>query len=194
MKGLDWAAAKDARIINMSFAGPADVMLREMLLRAHARGIVLSAAVGNAGPRSPPLYLADPNVIGVMATDADDKLLPQASRGSQVAVAAPGVQVFAFARWQLSTDHRHVGGRGARERCCGATACAQGCSQAWRHTPSLGSFGTEDFRPAARCRRRRDRCLRRGQFREVIQRRRSPGSALLRAPRHIPLHRRPAAV
>jgi subtilisin family serine protease len=32
-------------------------------------------------------------VIGVTATDADDKLLPQANRGPQVAVAAPGVDV-----------------------------------------------------------------------------------------------------
>jgi len=94
LKGLDWAASKNARIINMSFAGPADSMLRDMLAKAHARGIVLIAAVGNAGPRSPPLYpAADPDVIGVTATDADDKLLPQANRGPQVAVAAPGVQV-----------------------------------------------------------------------------------------------------
>jgi hypothetical protein len=94
LKGLDWAASKNARIVNMSFAGPADPMLRDMLSKAHARGIVLIAAVGNAGPRSPPLYpAADRDVIGVTATDADDKLLPQANRGPQVAVAAPGVQV-----------------------------------------------------------------------------------------------------
>lgn len=94
LKGLDWAASKNARIVNMSFAGPADPALRDMLVAAHARGIVLIAAVGNAGPRSPPLYpAADRGVIGVTATDADDKLLPQANRGPQVAVAAPGVQV-----------------------------------------------------------------------------------------------------
>jgi subtilisin family serine protease len=78
----------------MSFAGPADTMFRDMLAKAHARGIVLIAAVGNAGPRSPPLYpAADADVIGVTATDADDKLLAQANRGPQVAVSAPGVQV-----------------------------------------------------------------------------------------------------
>ena len=94
LKGLDWAASKNARIVNMSFAGPPDPMFRDMLAKAHARGIVLIAAVGNAGPHSPPLYpAADPDVIGVTATDADDKLLPQANRGPQVTVAAPGVQV-----------------------------------------------------------------------------------------------------
>jgi hypothetical protein len=98
LKGLDWAAAKNARVVNMSFAGPADPMLSDMLSKAYARGIVLIAAVGNAGPRSPPLYpAADRHVIGVTATDSDDKLLPQANRGSQVVVAAPGVDVLADA-------------------------------------------------------------------------------------------------
>ena len=77
LKGLDWAASRDARIVNMSFAGPTDPVLRDMMAKAHAHGIVLIAAVGNSGPRSPPLYpAAYREVIGVTATDADDKLLP----------------------------------------------------------------------------------------------------------------------
>jgi subtilisin family serine protease len=98
LKAVDWAASKNARIVNMSFAGPADAMLQEMLMKANARGMVLIAAVGNAGPRSPPLYpAADSGVIGVTATDAEDKLMPQANRGPQVAVAAPGVEILATA-------------------------------------------------------------------------------------------------
>jgi subtilisin family serine protease len=98
LKSVDWAASKNARIINMSFAGPPDDLLREMLARANARGIVLIAAVGNAGPRSPPLYpAADAGVIGVTATDVDDRLMEQANRGPQVAVAAPGVEILAVA-------------------------------------------------------------------------------------------------
>jgi subtilisin family serine protease len=98
MKGLDWAASQNARVVNMSFAGPADRMFAEMLAKAHRRGMVLIAAVGNAGPRSPPLYpAAYRNVVGVTATDADDKLMPQAVRGRQVAVAAPGVDILAAA-------------------------------------------------------------------------------------------------
>jgi subtilisin family serine protease len=107
LKGLDWAASRNARIVNMSFAGPSDPLLREMLGKAHARGMVLIAAVGNAGPRSPPLYpAAYPDVIGVTATDADDRLLPQANRGPQVAVAAPGVNILAAApddKYQITT-------------------------------------------------------------------------------------------
>lgn len=96
LKGLDWAAGQNARIVNMSFAGPADAMIREMIAAAYARGIVLIAAVGNAGPKSPPLYpAAYSGVIGVTATDANDKLLPVANRGAQVVVAAPGVEILA---------------------------------------------------------------------------------------------------
>jgi subtilisin family serine protease len=98
LKSLDWAASRNARIVNMSFAGPPDPMLQEMLRVANARGIVLVAAVGNAGPNSPPLYpAADAAVIGVTATDAEDRLMPQANRGPQVSVAAPGVEIMAAA-------------------------------------------------------------------------------------------------
>ncbi len=94
LKGLDWAAGKGARVMNMSFAGPADPMVRNMLSRVHAHGIVMIAAVGNAGANSPPLYpAAYPSVIGVTATGADDQLLPQANRGPQVAVSAPGIEI-----------------------------------------------------------------------------------------------------
>jgi Subtilase family len=107
LKGLDWAAAHHARIVNMSFAGPGDPMLGEMLSKAYARGMVLIAAVGNAGPNAPPLYpAADPHVIGVTATDADDQVLSVANRGAQVTVAAPGVSVLSDApgdNYQLST-------------------------------------------------------------------------------------------
>ncbi len=94
LKGLDWAAANHARIINMSFAGPSDPAIRRSLESAHEKGIVLVAAAGNAGPKSPPLYpAADPNVIAVTATDDEDKLFPLSNRGRHIAVAAPGAQI-----------------------------------------------------------------------------------------------------
>jgi len=94
IKGLDWAVEQGARVVNMSFAGPADPRLRDALAKASRRGIVLIAAAGNAGPRSPPLYpAADPAVIAVTATDINDALFVGANRGSHIAVAAPGVDV-----------------------------------------------------------------------------------------------------
>jgi subtilisin family serine protease len=94
LKGLDWAVVHDARVINMSFAGPADPVIHRSLEAAHKKGIVLVAAAGNAGAKSPPLYpAADPNVIAVTATDADDKLFVQSNRGNHIAIAAPGAQI-----------------------------------------------------------------------------------------------------
>jgi subtilisin family serine protease len=91
----------------MSFAGPKDPALERALKAAHDRNVVLVAAVGNAGPRSPPLYPgADPNVIGVTATDENDKIFSGANRGRQVALAAPGVDILVPApegTYQLTT-------------------------------------------------------------------------------------------
>jgi hypothetical protein len=107
LKGLDWAVRKGARIINMSFAGPFDPMLQEALKRASASDVLLVAAAGNAGPKSPPLYPgADPHVIAVTATDGDNNLFAEASRGRHVSVAAPGVGVLVAApdaTYQLTT-------------------------------------------------------------------------------------------
>jgi subtilisin family serine protease len=92
--GIDWAIAKGARVINMSFAGPYDPILQVALKKAHDKGIVLIAAAGNQGPKSPPLYpAADENVIAVTAVDVNNKLLAQANRGPHIALASPGVDV-----------------------------------------------------------------------------------------------------
>jgi hypothetical protein len=91
---IDWAAGEGARVVNMSFAGPSDPALERVLAAAHQRNIVLVAAAGNAGPKSPPLWpAADPNVIAVTATDYDDHLFAMANRGKHVAIAAPGVDI-----------------------------------------------------------------------------------------------------
>ena len=91
---IDWATGQGARVINMSFAGPSDPALERVLAAAHQKNVVLVAAAGNAGPKSPPLWpAADPNVIAVTATDYDDRLYPMANRGKHVAIAAPGVDI-----------------------------------------------------------------------------------------------------
>jgi subtilisin family serine protease len=93
-KGIVWAIGHGARVINMSFVGPRDPSIEQRLGQARTEGIVLIAAVGNAGPKSEPLYpAAYPNVIAVTATDADDKLYSGANRGKHIAVSAPGVDV-----------------------------------------------------------------------------------------------------
>jgi filamentous hemagglutinin family protein len=107
LKGIDWAVSHGARVINMSFAGPRDPSLERALKAAHEKGVVLIAAAGNAGPKSPPLYPgADPNVIAVTATDVRDQVFRGANQGPQLSVAAPGVEILAAApeeTYQMST-------------------------------------------------------------------------------------------
>jgi len=106
-KSLQWAADNAVRIVNMSFAGPADPALHRMLAAAHEKNVVLIAAAGNAGPNSAPLYpAADQAVIAVTATDSDDGVFKMANRGAYVAAAAPGVDVLALApgeSYQITT-------------------------------------------------------------------------------------------
>jgi subtilisin family serine protease len=95
LKGLNYAAAHGAQIVNMSFAGPKDGLIERGIAATAARGILMIAAGGNAGPKSPPLFpAANPNVIAVSATDAQDRLFAASNRGGYIAVAAPGVDVF----------------------------------------------------------------------------------------------------
>ena len=107
LDGLQRAADAGARVVNMSFTGPADPRLHEMIAALRQKGMVPVAAAGNDGPNAPPDYPgAYPEVIAVTATDVDDKLLRVANQGSYVAVAAPGVDIFVAApngRYDFST-------------------------------------------------------------------------------------------
>jgi subtilisin family serine protease len=95
LKALDYAAAHGAQIVNMSFAGPNDRLIERGISAAVAKGMVMVAAAGNAGAKSPPLYpAANRNVIAVSATDAQDRLFAASNRGGYIAVSAPGVDIF----------------------------------------------------------------------------------------------------
>ena len=122
LKSIDWAVAHGAQVINMSFAGPYDPDISRGIAAARQKGVVLVAAAGNAGPKSPPLYpAADKNVIAVTATNSKDQLLPEANRGRHIAVAAPGVDVIVPAPGKgIPVVDGHLGGRGRSERYRGA--------------------------------------------------------------------------
>jgi hypothetical protein len=95
LKALDYAAGHGAQVINMSFAGPKDALIERGVDAVAKKDIVMVAAAGNAGAKSPPLYpAANANVIAVSATDAQDRLFTASNRGGYVAIAAPGVDVF----------------------------------------------------------------------------------------------------
>ena len=95
LRGLDYAAEHGAQIINMSFAGPKDPLIERGIAATAARGILMVAAAGNAGAKSPPLYpAANPNVIAVSGTDAQEKLFAASNRGNHIAISAPGADIF----------------------------------------------------------------------------------------------------
>jgi len=95
LKALNYAVVKGAQVVNMSFAGPKDAIIERGITAVAMHNIVMVAAAGNAGAKSPPLYpAANPNVIAVSATDAQDHLFSASNRGGYIAVAAPGVDVF----------------------------------------------------------------------------------------------------
>jgi subtilisin family serine protease len=94
LKGLDYAAANGARIINMSFTGPSDPITLRSLQASYKRGIILIAAAGNAGPKSPLLYpSAYPEVIAVSGSDVNNKSSVFSNRGTHISVAAPGTDI-----------------------------------------------------------------------------------------------------
>lgn len=94
VKAMDYAIGTRVDVINMSLAGPEDKLLRRMVDAARKGGVAVVAAVGNAGPKSPPLYPAAwPGVVSVTAVDDRRALYSQAVRGEHVLLAAPGVDL-----------------------------------------------------------------------------------------------------
>lgn len=91
--GIRWAADHGANVINLSLGGPRNAkILEDAVKHALDKGSVVVAAAGNSGG-SVGYPGATEGVIGVSATDSDDKLAKFSSRGQGVDIAAPGVNV-----------------------------------------------------------------------------------------------------
>ncbi len=91
--GIRWAAEHGANVINLSLGGPRNSrVLQKAIDYALSRGVVVVAAAGNTGGRVQFPGASD-GVIGVSASDADDKIAKFSSRGEGVDIAAPGVNV-----------------------------------------------------------------------------------------------------
>lgn len=89
--GIVRAADAGARVISMSFGGPApDPTLASAVAYAEAKGAILVAAAGNSGSSTPFYPAADPGVVGVAATDESNHLYGWSDYGAWVRLAAPG--------------------------------------------------------------------------------------------------------
>ena len=93
-KGIDFAIRREAHVLNLSVAGPEEPLVTRMVNAALRRGAVVVAAAGNGGEDGPAFHPgALDGVLTVTAVDANEKLWKDATRGEQVDVAAPGVEI-----------------------------------------------------------------------------------------------------
>jgi len=96
ISGLSWCVQNRINIASMSLGGGgAPAALELMCNAAFNRGVLLVAAAGNSGPGmntvgQPGKYK---NVIAVSAIDNANVIANFSSRGAEVEIAAPGVQV-----------------------------------------------------------------------------------------------------
>lgn len=97
-RAVDAVIARDARVVNLSLAGPPNAVLEQVVAAAAARDVILVAAAGNAGPRADPLYpAAYEGVVAVTAVDRSRRAYRQANQGPHIDFAAPGVRVWTAA-------------------------------------------------------------------------------------------------
>ncbi|HVE12534.1 MAG TPA: S8 family peptidase [Elusimicrobiota bacterium] len=91
--GIQWCADNGIKVANFSLgASRGTPSLQEAVAEATARGVTIVAAAGNSGSDVgfPAAY---PEAIAVAATDVNGDVAEFSSRGPQVAIAAPGVNV-----------------------------------------------------------------------------------------------------
>lgn len=91
--GIRFAADNGAQVINMSLGGRIkSKILEDAINHALEKGVIVVAAAGNSR-RSVEWPAAYPGVLAISATDQKDNLAWFSSRGPEVAIAAPGVDV-----------------------------------------------------------------------------------------------------
>ncbi len=95
LEALNWLAAKQVNIVNMSLTGPHDALLKTAIEDLSRKGMIFVAAVGNDGPAAPPTYpSAYPPVVAVSAINKDYSSYRYANRGDHVDLATPGVDIW----------------------------------------------------------------------------------------------------
>lgn len=128
VKGIIWAADNGMQVANMSLGSPFPSEAMHRALRyARAMGVVVVAAAGNSGGSVgyPGAY---EEVIGVSASDWNDKITSFSSRGEEVDFIAPGDGIVST---YLGGDFANLRGTSmAAPHVAGLAALA--VSQGWR--------------------------------------------------------------
>lgn len=93
--GIEWSIANNIHIISMSLGFQSDfIRIKEAVQKAYKAGIIMVAAAGNDASRTQVDFPARyPEVIGVTAIDANQKLGSFCTTGTDIEFSAPGVDV-----------------------------------------------------------------------------------------------------
>lgn len=138
-QGLDWLAGEKVQVVNLSLASAHDAVLAGVISKSLRAGMVLVAAAGNGGAKAPPAYpAAYPGVIAATAVDANKTLYTRANRGSYIAIAAPGVDVWvpAVINDGKNTKAKYMSGTSFASPFVSA-AVAQSVAQQGKTTPPI---------------------------------------------------------
>ncbi len=92
--GIEWAVMNGMDVINMSLGGGRGTeALKQIMIKSKEMGVAVVCAAGNdSGPVNFPAKY--PEAIAVSASDSSDKIASFSSRGPEIAVIAPGVNVY----------------------------------------------------------------------------------------------------
>lgn len=93
IEGFDWCINNNMQVINMSFGSSSTVQsFHDAIIKTYQAGLVLVGAAGNNGGAV--IYpAAYPDVIAVSASDSTDNIASWSSRGPEVDLIAPGVNI-----------------------------------------------------------------------------------------------------
>lgn len=95
---IDILLGSGVSVINMSFSGPRNDVLAQLVQRASDRNVAIVAAAGNQGPGAEPVYpAAYKQVVAVTAVDRNERAYRQANQGPYINFAAPGVRLWVAA-------------------------------------------------------------------------------------------------
>lgn len=92
--GIEWAITNNMDVVNMSLGGgQGNEALKQVMQKAGEAGVTVVCAAGNdSGPVNYPAKY--PQAIAVSASDNTDKIASFSSRGAEIAVIAPGVNIY----------------------------------------------------------------------------------------------------
>jgi hypothetical protein len=94
IEAINWLIEEDVKVINMSLAGPDNVILKAVINAAHEQGAYIVGAAGNEGPAADPVFPAGyEDVIAVSAIDQHQQPYRWSNQGTYIDYSALGVNV-----------------------------------------------------------------------------------------------------